>query len=82
MKIVKNKRLQKKLDKKIQELKENKIAKFLLAVGLLAFILAIYSCKQYNLTIIDFKHVVYVHLFASVVFGALTYNYKQKLSPK
>lgn len=77
-----NKLLERKLQGKEKRRKEEKISFLLLLLGLLAFICFIYSERQYDLTIVQFKYVVVINATAGVLLGGLTYVYRKKNQDK
>jgi len=77
-----NKRLTKKIERKVQTTRDKRLRKFFIFIGLIAFISFFYASRQYNLTIIKFEYVVAAHIASGLIVGILTSKYEEVLKGK
>ena len=67
-----------KAERRLQLLQDKKIGWLFIFVGLLAFIAFVYSGREYNRTIIQFKYILLCSIIAGLTIGSLTLKYSRR----
>ena len=71
-------RLQEKIERRIQAVKDERVANVLGVIGVVGIGATIYCLLQYDSIVIKFNAVVLTHVIIGVIVGSITYGYKRK----
>lgn len=73
-----NRKVTTKTERQLQVVRDKKIGKLLIWIGVLAFIAFVYSLREYNRTFIQFKYILFAIFISGFTIGTLSLKYSRR----